>query len=317
MMRRPALRLRAAGSLLGLLLAAAAAAQEPTATATVAATATPTRTPTVATGTVGGSYDGTWASASGAGALSLTLAQDGDSLTGTAVFRDHPCLGLARFTGRVSGNAVNGIVEGLTAAVTGNVRLTTNPAGMAGTYSLVAGCAASANGTLAVVGSATGTVRGTPTPTATGGPVTATPTATPTATQPPAPVGDCNRDGEVTVEELVAMSSIALGTRPLPRCTAADANGDAMVTVDEILRAVSIALGGVPGTEPPPPLVERCLALGIDDCVCRGEVCCIAGSCAAGEPCRRTTDCAIGLRCAAGDGGAVCGDGGTVVPPPR
>lgn len=316
MMRVAALRPLAAGSLLGLLVAAAAA-QEPTATPGATATAAPTRTPTVATGTVGGSYEGTWASASGAGALSLTLAQDGEALSGTAVFRDHPCIGLARFTGRVSGNAVNGMVEGLTAAVIGNVRLTANPAGMAGTYSLVAGCTAAANGTLALVGSATGTVRGTPTPTPTGGAVTATPSATPTATQPPAPVGDCNRDGEVTVEELVAMSSIALGTRTLSRCTAADANGDARVTVDEILRAVSIALGGVPGTEPPPPLVERCLALGIDDCVCRGEVCCVAGSCAAGEPCRRTTDCAPGLRCAAGDGGAVCGDGGTVVPPPR
>jgi hypothetical protein len=56
--------------------------------------------------------------------------------------------------------------------------------------------------------------------------------------------GDCNGDGQVTVDEIVTAVSIALGNVPLTQCPAADDNGDGSVTVDELLRAVSAALAG-------------------------------------------------------------------------
>ena len=90
-----------------------------------------------------------------------------------------------------------------------------------------------------------------PTPTLT---QTMPPTATHTATQPlpvtPTPgagcVGDCNGDGEVTVDELIKGVNIALGTLPLSDCLSLDANGDGTVTVDEIVKAVNAALNSCP-----------------------------------------------------------------------
>jgi CARDB protein len=76
--------------------------------------------------------------------------------------------------------------------------------------------------------------------------------ATPTATRPPVTgtpntcegcVGDCNCDGQVTVDELLAMVNIALGNADASTCPAGDPNNDKQVTVDEILTAVSNALG--------------------------------------------------------------------------
>jgi hypothetical protein len=67
--------------------------------------------------------------------------------------------------------------------------------------------------------------------------LTATPTTTPC-------VGDCNRDGRVTVEEIVRGVNIALGTSFVSTCRAADPNGDSLVTVEEIVRAVTAALRG-------------------------------------------------------------------------
>lgn len=83
-----------------------------------------------------------------------------------------------------------------------------------------------------------------PEPTATR---TATPTATaePTATPTPeaACAGDCNRDGATTVDEVVGLVSLALGTGDAG-CAAGDRNGDGSITVDEIITAVSAALDG-------------------------------------------------------------------------
>ena len=59
-------------------------------------------------------------------------------------------------------------------------------------------------------------------------------------------VGDCNGDGEVTVDELLTMVNIALGTADVSTCTAGDANRDGQVTIDEILAAVNAALTGCP-----------------------------------------------------------------------
>jgi hypothetical protein len=81
-------------------------------------------------------------------------------------------------------------------------------------------------------------------------PPTPVPTATATETpgNPPC-VGDCNGDGQVTVDDLIRMINIALEIAPLcPNgslgCLAGDANCDCRITVDEIVRAVQNALQG-------------------------------------------------------------------------
>jgi Ca2+-binding EF-hand superfamily protein len=56
--------------------------------------------------------------------------------------------------------------------------------------------------------------------------------------------GDCNRDGQVTVNELITAVNIALGTLDVSSCPAADRNGDGEVTVSELIRAVNRALVG-------------------------------------------------------------------------
>lgn len=94
----------------------------------------------------------------------------------------------------------------------------------------------------------TGPRPATPTPTRV---VTVTPTgsvtvtATATATRTPAQLctGDCDGGGSVTVDELLVMVNIALGTFDVDRCFAGDANEDDLITVDEILSAVNNALG--------------------------------------------------------------------------
>lgn len=68
--------------------------------------------------------------------------------------------------------------------------------------------------------------------------------------------GDCDGDGEVTVDELVRGVAIALGLEELAGCPAFDIGGDEAVTVDEILQAVNAALVGCPrATATPSPRV--------------------------------------------------------------
>ena len=92
------------------------------------------------------------------------------------------------------------------------------------------------------------TVPPTRTPTASASP-NATPTGTavalPTAT-PIRCVGDCDGSGDVTVDEIVRMANIALGTLPLSDCAAGDGDGSGDITVNEIVAAVSHALNGCP-----------------------------------------------------------------------
>ncbi|MFI5397805.1 MAG: FG-GAP repeat domain-containing protein [Candidatus Binatia bacterium] len=57
-------------------------------------------------------------------------------------------------------------------------------------------------------------------------------------------VGDCNGDGAVTVDEILTMVNIDLGSVPISACTAGVANGDQVITVAEILTAVNNALNG-------------------------------------------------------------------------
>lgn len=80
----------------------------------------------------------------------------------------------------------------------------------------------------------------TPTPTPThAGPGT----PTPTSSRAPC-VGDCNGDGQITVDELVKGVNIALGNNSLNECRSFDSNGDAQVTVDELIGGVNGALLG-------------------------------------------------------------------------
>lgn len=56
--------------------------------------------------------------------------------------------------------------------------------------------------------------------------------------------GDCNRDGQVTVDELLIGVDIGLGTGSACACIAVDVSHDGRVTIDEILTAVDGALEG-------------------------------------------------------------------------
>jgi hypothetical protein len=56
--------------------------------------------------------------------------------------------------------------------------------------------------------------------------------------------GDCNADGEVSIDELIMGVAIALGSLPLGACSTLDFNGDGTVTVNELIAAVNNALYG-------------------------------------------------------------------------
>jgi hypothetical protein len=101
-------------------------------------------------------------------------------------------------------------------------------------------------------GTVTATATGLPTGTAAG---TATPTGLPTGTvsatvtptrDPNVPiicVGDCNGDGQISIDELVRGVNIALGA-PLDTCPDFDRNGDGVVDIAELIDAVLGALLG-------------------------------------------------------------------------
>lgn len=100
----------------------------------------------------------------------------------------------------------------------------------------------------------TATATATESPTSTPSPtysrsVTVTPTSSPTPTRSePMPTvvpcaGDCNRDGRVTIEELILAVAMALGRREAD-CDAVDRNQNGIVSVDEIVAAVTKVLSG-------------------------------------------------------------------------
>ncbi len=74
--------------------------------------------------------------------------------------------------------------------------------------------------------------------------------ANPTRTAPPSPpcVGDCNGDGQATVNELVLMVNIGLEQMPVSSCSAGDANQNGSITINEIIAGVTNALNGCPAT---------------------------------------------------------------------
>jgi hypothetical protein len=77
--------------------------------------------------------------------------------------------------------------------------------------------------------------------------VAATATATPTDT--PTPItctGDCDESGGVTINEIISMVNIALGTAQLSTCPLGDADESGAIEINEIVAAVSDALNGCP-----------------------------------------------------------------------
>lgn len=66
-------------------------------------------------------------------------------------------------------------------------------------------------------------------------------------------VGDCNTDGEVTINELILGVNIALGSAPLTDCAVFDADASGDVTVNELIAAVNNALNGCSPTGTPTP----------------------------------------------------------------
>jgi hypothetical protein len=59
--------------------------------------------------------------------------------------------------------------------------------------------------------------------------------------------GDCNGDGEVTIDEVVQAVRILLQEEQRSACPTADADGNGNVTIDEVVRAVRAVLEGCPG----------------------------------------------------------------------
>ena len=86
----------------------------------------------------------------------------------------------------------------------------------------------------------TGTATETPpAPTPTG-----TATATDTATAPTGCAGDCNGNGQVTIDELIRGVNIALGNAALDVCPSFDVDGDGEVAINELVQGVNNALAG-------------------------------------------------------------------------
>lgn len=56
--------------------------------------------------------------------------------------------------------------------------------------------------------------------------------------------GDCNRDGKVTVDELIRAAAIALGRHAVVSCADADVDGDADISMAELILAVNASLRG-------------------------------------------------------------------------
>lgn len=62
------------------------------------------------------------------------------------------------------------------------------------------------------------------------------------ATPAPTCVGDCDGNGMVAINELIAGVTIALGNQPLSICPSFDANSDGQVAINELITAVTNAL---------------------------------------------------------------------------
>ncbi len=59
--------------------------------------------------------------------------------------------------------------------------------------------------------------------------------------------GDCNFDGQTTVDELGTMARVLLGDAPLNACLLADANHNGKVDVDDIVDGIASVIGNCHG----------------------------------------------------------------------
>ena len=78
-------------------------------------------------------------------------------------------------------------------------------------------------------------------------------------------VADCDNDGAVTIDELLAGVAVSLGAPP-ERCLAADPAADGAVSIADLVRAVGEALRGciAAGSDPPPDNDVAAVAAGDD-----------------------------------------------------
>jgi hypothetical protein len=74
----------------------------------------------------------------------------------------------------------------------------------------------------------------------------------------PGCAGDCDGDGEVTVNELVTAVGIGLAVRPIEACPPADVDSSGTVEVGELVRAVRAALEGCPSDSGALFLIRAC-----------------------------------------------------------
>ena len=75
--------------------------------------------------------------------------------------------------------------------------------------------------------------------------MTDTPTATPTLAPVPC-VGDCQGDGEVTIDDMILGILIAQGIEPVSACPAFDPDGSGEVTIADLVQGVDNLLFGCP-----------------------------------------------------------------------
>jgi len=80
--------------------------------------------------------------------------------------------------------------------------------------------------------------------------------------------GDCDGDGAVTVDEIVAMVTIALDLEPVDICRSSDRDGNNAVEIDEVIAAVSFALNGCPSSPTATPAVPTATATQTPPATC-------------------------------------------------
>jgi hypothetical protein len=84
-------------------------------------------------------------------------------------------------------------------------------------------------------------------------------------------VGDCNNDGEVTIDDILRGVNLALGSGDLSLCSSIDRDGSGEVTVDEIVAAVNAALSSCPIEATPTPMGNQAPQI-VQPAVYRGYV---------------------------------------------
>ncbi|GIW43211.1 MAG: hypothetical protein KatS3mg077_0493 [Candidatus Binatia bacterium] len=220
----------------------------PTEPPTLTPSGTPTRTPSVtATFTSSRTATPTWSPSFTPSPTVTPTASPSPTRTSTATPTATPSASFTP-TGTPTVTFTNTPTATYSPSATATATATVTPSSTA-TQTRTATVTSTATPTITTTPTVTHTPVPSATPTPTHSPsVTPQPTGTPTGTPSPTAasgscVGDCGLDGEVTIDDLVQMVNIALGTSDLARCPAGDANGDGEIGIEEIIRAVGVALG--------------------------------------------------------------------------